>query len=66
MLCRLRKIGNKMNIELNDQESQILIELLDTACKSSGLAVAGNCLHFVKKIQDAAEQEKDNDKKAKV
>mgnify|MGYP001211982889 FL=1 len=42
-----------MTIELTTQEAQVLVNLLDIACKAGGLPVAEACLVFVKKIKDA-------------
>ncbi len=48
-----------IKIELNAEETQVLLNFLDVAVKAAGLQAAEAGLHFVKKIkaaQDAAAQ----------
>lgn len=46
-----------MKLELNAHEAQILINLIDIAVKSSGLAAAEAGAYFSKKITDALNEE---------
>ena len=43
-----------MTLELTDEESRVLINLLDVSVKSAGLQAAESALHFVRKINEAA------------
>ena len=47
-----------MQLNLTEEESRVLINLLDVAVKSAGLQAAESSLHFVRKIQEAANAEK--------
>ena len=42
-----------MQIDLNQQEAQVLITLLDIACKASGLQAAEACVVLSKRVQEA-------------
>jgi hypothetical protein len=42
-----------MQIELTPQEAQVLVNLLDMACKAGGLQVAEACIVFTRKVEDA-------------
>ncbi len=42
-----------MTIELTEQESQVLLNLLDVAVKAAGINAAEAALHFAKKIEAA-------------
>ncbi len=44
-----------MTLELTEQESQIVIQLLDIAVKAGGLQVSEAALLIAKKIQDASD-----------
>ena len=46
-----------MQIELTTQESQVLVNLLDIACKAGGLQVAEACVVLTRKIGAAQENE---------
>lgn len=43
-----------MTIDLTNAEAEVLLQLLDSANRAQGLAVADNCLHFQRKIKEAA------------
>lgn len=43
-----------MTIDLTNAEAEVLLQLLDVANKAAGLAVSENCLHFQRKIKEAA------------
>ena len=43
-----------MTIQLTEEESRVLINLLDVSVKSVGLQAAESALHFVRKINEAA------------
>ena len=42
-----------MKLELNADEARVLKNLLNVACKATGLEGAESCIHFAKKIEDA-------------
>lgn len=43
-----------MKIDLTNAEAEVLIQLIDIANKAAGLSVSENCLHFQRKIKQAA------------
>jgi len=43
-----------MTIELNDNETRVLLELINIAVKAVGVEAAEAGLHFTKMIKDAA------------
>lgn len=45
-----------VSINLNANEAQVLINLLNIACQAKGLEAAEPCMHFSKKIQNAAQE----------
>lgn len=47
-----------MNVELNTEEAGVLIALINVAVQAKGLEAAESAIHFVKKINAAAEAEK--------
>lgn len=44
-----------LHIMLTGEEAQVLVNLLDVAVKAAGMQAAESCLHFTKKINQAAQ-----------
>ena len=45
-----------ITVTYTEQESQVLMNLIDVAVKSAGLQAAEAALHLVKKLEDAAKE----------
>lgn len=48
--------NNEINISFTTDELVALVQILDMACKSGGLPVAGGTLYFYRKFQDAQDK----------
>ncbi len=44
-----------IKVEFTKEEAQVLVNLIDIACKAAGMQAAEACVHLTKKIQAAAE-----------
>lgn len=55
----------RINLTLEDKESEVLVRLLDLACKAGGLGVAREILYFNDKINREIANVRNNEQIAK-